>query len=225
MVRMLLVQSTLMSWTSNGFFRNVNILARLDTNTGSNRVPIYQPGTKNLPSALEGVRYSGFLTSLRLAVDITSIAEVSFPTIEPGMSDGEISALMAGISQSSPQKQLSLWLESSDSEAIRIAAVTLYNRRPYYSVDLLFYLTDAPAFDIASDAVLSLQIENAGFGLLQNQDQVTIIGSAVEEGENTAPSLNITVLGGGGSGPSPSNAVASITGDVVTTVSGEVITT
>lgn len=213
----------LMTWTSNGFFRNVNILARLDASTGSNRLPIYQPGTRNLASVMDGVRYSGFLTSLRLAVDISSIAEVDFPTIEPGMSDGEISALMAGISESSPQKQISIWLESSDSPPLRIAAVTLYNRRPYYSVDLLLYLTDAPAFDIASDVALSLQMENAGFGLLQNADQVTVVGSAVEEGENTAPSLNITVLGGGGS--SPSNVITTLSGDVITDLSGEVVTT
>jgi hypothetical protein len=69
-----------MAWSSNGFFRNVSIAQSLTLSSGSNVVQIYQPGTANPTSLADGVRYAGFITSLRLYVDISSIAEVQYPT-------------------------------------------------------------------------------------------------------------------------------------------------
>ncbi|NJL21653.1 MAG: hypothetical protein HC895_13850 [Leptolyngbyaceae cyanobacterium SM1_3_5] len=47
---------------------------------------------------------------------------------------------------------------------MRIASLWLYNRRPYYSIDLLLYFTDAAAFDVASDTALLLQWNQSGLG-------------------------------------------------------------
>lgn len=215
-----------MSWTSNGFFRNANILRLLTPASGNQLVDIYQPGTLNVASIVEGSRYSGFVTSLRLCVDISSVGEVDFPTFEPGMSDGEISALMAGLGAASPKKQLDILMRHSTQSPVKVASIQLFNRRPYYSIDLMLYLTDAPAFDVASDAVLSLQMVNVGFGLLSGTDTISVVGSAVEEAENTAPALNITVLGGGGGGggSTPTNVITDSEGTIITTNEGIPVT-
>ncbi len=213
-----------MSWTSNGFFRNVNILRQLSATSGSQVVPIYQPGTINPLSLSQGARYSGFITSLRVCVDITSIAAVEFPDVEPGMTDGEIQALFAGFSRTAPKKEMDLLLQNSGQPPVKIATMLLYNRRPYYTQDLLMYLTGSAAFDVGSDTVFSLRIVPSTFGLLGPNDRVNIYGSAVEEAENTAPALNITVIGGGGGNSVPPNAVPTTTGQPITTTTGQIVT-
>lgn len=189
-----------MSWASNGFFRNVNILHQLTSSTGANLVAIYQPGTLNPASLRDNVRYSAFITSLRITVDITSIPEILFPDIEPGMTQGEIQASWNALTRAAPRKQLGIYMGHSSQAPIKVAEVSLFNRRPYYTYDLLLYLTDATAFDVASDAEILLGVQNVGFGLLSGEDAVNVIGSAVEEAENTAPSLIINVRGGSSGG-------------------------
>jgi len=56
------------------------------------------------------------------------------------------------------------------------------------------YFTDAAAFDMASDTALVLQMEPIGYGLLEGQDSIVLHGSAVEEAENTAPSLHVNLF-------------------------------
>ncbi|NJL21654.1 MAG: hypothetical protein HC895_13855 [Leptolyngbyaceae cyanobacterium SM1_3_5] len=72
-----------MSWTSSGYFRNTNILSRLTADTGANPIEVYKPGTLSPQSIASGVRYSGFVTSLRLNADIRSISEFAYPFPEP----------------------------------------------------------------------------------------------------------------------------------------------
>ncbi|MBE9179116.1 hypothetical protein IQ268_11140 [Oculatella sp. LEGE 06141] len=215
-----------MSWTSNGFFRNVNILKRLDATATNQLIDLYQPGTLNTQSLKPDVRYSGFITSLRIAVDISSVSPVEFPAREPGMSDGELNTLLRQLDAGAPKKMMDLFLRSSDSEPLRIGSISLYNRRPYYNIDILYYLTDAAACDIASDAVLSVQVRGVGYGLLTGTDSVSIFGSSVEEAENTAPSLIVNVFGGGGSGGSTAtgNVVTDEAGQVITNNAGELVT-
>ncbi|MBD2090973.1 hypothetical protein H6F67_14045 [Microcoleus sp. FACHB-1515] len=182
-----------MSWQSNGFFRNTNILTRLNEASATNLIEVYQPGTLSPLSISANVRYSGFVTSLRLFADIQSIPTFDFPVFSDDQSDGERNASLRDAEAASAKKQLNLMLRRDGGDAIKIASLWLYNRRPYYSVDLLLYYTDAAAFDVAADTALLVQVESVGFGVLQDTDSVVIHGSAVEEGENTAPSLHINL--------------------------------
>jgi hypothetical protein len=216
-----------MAWTSNGFFRNVNLLKSFDSSSGSDLIDFYQPGTLNPNSLINDVRYSGFITTLRLQVYLDSIAEIVFPIPEVGQDEAEISAIMRGVEAAAPKKQIAFFLRSSDSESIKIGSINLVNRKPYYTVDLLIYFTDAAAFDVGSDVILSAQFVNAGFGLLDGTDRVSLHGSAVEEGENTAPSLNINIFGmGDGSGGSTGgNVVVTTGGEVITNNAGSIVET
>ena len=206
-----------MSWTSNGFFRNVNILKNFTEATGDQLIDFYQPGTLNSFSKMTDVRYSGFITSLRLQVAISSIAAVQFPVPEIGQSEAELNAVLAGIKVAAPKKRLVLSMRSSDSDAVIVGSLDLFNRLPYYTVDILVYFTDASSFDVASDCILSARIAGAGFGLLSGSDRVSLHGSVVEEGENTAPSLIVNIFGsGGGSGGSSGSVVTNDAGEPIT---------
>lgn len=219
-----------MSWTSNGFFRNINILKAVTPESGSSLIQIYKPGILNLSSVAAEQLYSGFITVLRAHIDISSLPEVAFPTKELGMSDTEWNALLTGLDAVSPKKILDISLSTSDNpDPTRIAAIAIYNRRPYYSINLLPYLTDATAFDVASDAMLTVSIRDIGFNLLEGTDRVVITGAAVEEAENTAPSLNVNVFvsgggGGGDNGGGTGDPVINSAGEVVVNHSGEVVT-
>lgn len=59
--------------------------------------------------------------------------------------------------------------------------MSLLNRLPYYTVNLLPYLTDNISFDTSNDCLIGAQITNAGYGLLEGSDRVTIYGSVREE--------------------------------------------
>lgn len=210
-----------MSWTSNGFFRNVNVLAEITPENQESPIDLYQPGTLNTGSLREGARYSGFITSLRLRIDIKSLPEIDLPVREIGATNQEYSERLRGVDLVSPKKRLHFFVRSSDRPAMKIASLSLFNRRPYYPLDVLTFLTDASTFDMASDAVLSAQTEDIGWGLLEDFDSLIFLGSAVEEAENTAPTMIVNVFGGGGSSGS---VITTSSGDVVTTNAGEPVT-
>ncbi|HEY9661436.1 MAG TPA: hypothetical protein V6C65_23515, partial [Allocoleopsis sp.] len=74
-----------------------------------------------------------------------------------------------------------LYLATSNQPQCHIATISLLNRRPYYHVNLMPYLSDNGVFNIANDAVLLASIQNVGHGLLQASDEVVIFGSVREE--------------------------------------------
>lgn len=212
-----------MSWTSNGFFRNTNILARLTAANAANPIEVYKPGTLSPRSIASGVRYSGFITSLRLNADIRSISEFDYPVPGEAQSEGEVSAAVRDAQTTSAKKQLNLLMRRDDADAVKIASLWLYNRRPYYSIDILLYFTDAAAFDVASDTALLLQMESIGFGVLDAQDSVVIHGSAVEEAENTAPSLNVNIFANQADILNTRQPVITGDGTPITNAQGEII--
>lgn len=212
-----------MSWTNNGFFRNTNILSRLTAATGTNPIEIYKPGTLSPLSIASGVRYSGFITSLRLNIDIRSIAEFKYPVPGAEQSEEQVAAAVRDAQSTSAKKQINLLMRRDGADAVRIASVWIYNRRPYYSIDILLYFTDAAAFDVASDTALLVQMESIGFGVLEAQDSIVIHGSAVEEAENTAPSLNVNVFANQADVLNYRQPVIAGDGSPITNTQGEII--
>jgi hypothetical protein len=63
--------------SSRGIFRNVNILHEFNACTGTSIVEVYQPGWLNAEDVVSNAKYSGFITSLRLTIDISSINPMS----------------------------------------------------------------------------------------------------------------------------------------------------
>jgi len=187
---------------SSSISRNANILFTLDHTTTTRAIKLYQPGQVNPNDVFSSLRYSGFITALRMVVDITSIQPVDFPTPPVGATDEEVQSLALQLSATNPTKTLSIYLHNTYSGPVKVADISLFNRRPYYLNNLMPYLTDTDTFDVASDTVLSVQMRDTGNGLLSGSDRIVFIGSAVEETAVKVPAINLYVTGGSSTTPS-----------------------
>ncbi|MCL6755400.1 hypothetical protein KBT16_32235, partial [Nostoc sp. CCCryo 231-06] len=75
-----------------GIFRNVNILHELNAGSGTEIIELYQPGWLNSLDVVSNAKYSGFMTSLRLTVDISSINELEAISSDILASDETVAA-------------------------------------------------------------------------------------------------------------------------------------
>jgi hypothetical protein len=152
-------------------FRNVNILREINAGNTTEIVDFYQPGWLSPYDIQNGFKYSGFITSLRLTIDITSISPLIVIPVDSLASDSEISSATEETFTGNPKKCLTLYMRTNDTPLIKITEIFLFNQRPYYYVDLLPYLTSNGTFDIAPDAVLSYQMKDVGYGLLSSEEE------------------------------------------------------
>lgn len=173
---------------SEGVFRNVNIVTELNADNTTQALDIYTPGSINPYDIVSGVKYSGFITSLRLTVDISSVPELELPLDDPLDIEVDREAKEKEVIYNTPRKCISLYLRNSSSKSVLVGEILLFNRRPHYFVNLLKYFSDARTFDIASDTVITVQMKEIGYGLLQGNDRIAIIGSSVEEAPYLEPS-------------------------------------
>lgn len=162
-------------------FRNVNILAEINADNTTEAIDIYTPGILNPYDLVAGVKYSGFITSLRLIIDIKSVTEFILPEADPLDSDEKQRIEIQEALLDTPRKCICLYMRNASTKPILLAEIWLVNRNPYYFIKLMKYLTDANTADIAPDTVITVQMKNIGYGLLQDTDRVSIIGTAVEE--------------------------------------------
>jgi hypothetical protein len=142
---------------------------------------IYQPSAISPYDRVQTLRFYGFVTSLRLRCDINSISEADMPNLDADASRTERLVALRDMEWKSPRKQISFFLKTSRVDWQPLFDVSLLNRLPYYQVNLLPYFTDNISFDTSNDCLIGAQITNAGYGLLQETDRVTIYGSVREE--------------------------------------------
>lgn len=171
---------------NKGIFRNINILKEFNAGSTTEIVDIYQPGWLNPYDIIAGAKYSGFVTSLRLTIDIKSIAEITTIATDILADDSTISSANLETFNGNPKKCLTFYIRTADTPMIKVADIYLFNQRPYYYVDLINYFTSAGTFDIAPDTIISAGLTDVGNGLLFGDDRILLLGSSVEE----APSLD-----------------------------------
>lgn len=165
-------------------FRNVNILAEVNANSSHEIVNIYQPGLVNAGSGTgshTGVPFSGFITSLRLTVNIVSLNELIIPPSTFTQPASITETMERELILTSPKKCLSLFLKKPDILPILIGDIYLFNRRPYYFIGLLKYFSDALTFDVAPNTTIGIQQKDVGNGFLAGNDKLIIIGAGIEE--------------------------------------------
>ncbi|WP_019501646.1 hypothetical protein [Pseudanabaena sp. PCC 6802] len=160
--------------------RNVQILQPMPINS-SDIVTIYRPGVVSPQDRVATARFYGFITSLRLLVDIKSLPESQIPDLDVATSRADRLMKLRDVEWRSERKELQLLLKTSATGWVKIASVSLLNRVPFYHMDIMPFLTNGVAFELANNAVLGARIINAGYGLLQNGDEVVLYGSAKEE--------------------------------------------
>jgi hypothetical protein len=162
------------------YSRTQQILSAFDADDSSMRI-IYQPSAISPYDRVQTLRFYGFITSLRMKVDITSIHEADMPNLESDTSRLERLTALRNMEWKSPRKQITFFLRTATVSWQPIFDVSLLNRLPYYHVNLLPYLTDNISFDTSNDCLIGAQITNAGYGLLEGADRVTLFGSVREE--------------------------------------------
>jgi hypothetical protein len=164
-----------------GIFRNINIIKELNAASSDQILELYQPGWLNSLDVVNNAKYSGFLTSLRLTIDISSINELETIPSDVLASDATISANSKETFQSNQKKCVSFYMRSFDTPLIKVVDIYLFNQRPFYYVDVLPYFTSSTTLDIAPDTQICVQVREVGNGLLQNDDRVLILGTGIEE--------------------------------------------
>lgn len=161
-------------------FKNINILNQITANNGNETISIYTPSI-GYDSAGNPVEYSGFVTSLRLMVDIKSIDELVLPERQVTDTEEQRYLRERDVILESPRKGVEILLKLQDEEPIVVSQILLFNRYPYYWVELIRYLSSSNTFDCAPGTSILLRMTDEGYGLLEQQDKVTVIGSVVEE--------------------------------------------
>ena len=169
-----------MSELQQTFSRTQQILGVFAEGNNSLQI-IYQPSAITPFDRVQTLRFYGFITSLRMKVDINSLLEADIPNLDADTSRTERLTALRNMEWNAPRKQISFFMRTSRVDWQPIFDVSLLNRLPYYQVNLLPYLTDNISFDTGNDFMLGAQIADVGYGTLQASDRVIIFGSVREE--------------------------------------------
>lgn len=163
------------------YSRTQQILTAFTEGDGTGFRTIYSPSAISPYDRVQTLRFYGFITSLRMKVDINSIAESVLPNLEADASRTERLTALRDMEWRSARKQISFYLKTARVDWQQIFDISLLNRLPYYQVNLLPYLTDNISFDTSNDCQIGARITDAGYGLLGSADRITIYGSVREE--------------------------------------------
>jgi hypothetical protein len=163
------------------YSRSATILRRFTSNSLNQVNVLYEPGFTSPWDLLPTTRYCGFITDLRMMVRIQSIDEQQLPELEVTATRTERITAVRDMEWGGKRKELALFIETSAMPPCQIASIALLNRVPYYHVNLMPYFTDNGIINVAADARILASIKDAGYGLLQGTDEVTIFGSVKEE--------------------------------------------
>ncbi len=182
--------------SSRGIFRNVNILHEFNVGTSTTAIEVYQPGWLNSLDVVNNAKYSGFITSLRLTIDITSINSMSIVESDILDNNDTVASNNKQTFNYNAKKCLSFYMKTANTPLIKIADAYLFNQQPYYYLDLINYFTSAGTFDVAPDATIACQVVDVGYGLLQGNDRVMLLGCAVEESpySEVAPITEVPII-------------------------------
>lgn len=176
---------------NKGIFRNVNILREFNASSTTEIIDIYQPGWLNPYDIISTAKYSGFITSLRLTIDISSIPILTTVQTDVLADDTTINDAATETFNGNSKKCLTFYIRTNDTPNIKVADIYLFNQRPYYYLDLINYFTSAGTFDVAPDTIISCGMTDVGHGLLTGIDRILLLGTVVEEAPSTDNYLEV----------------------------------
>ncbi|NJM57872.1 MAG: hypothetical protein HC857_11175 [Synechococcales cyanobacterium RU_4_20] len=158
--------------------RAFSILTKLPSQTTSTSI-LY---TANPFSDDEGnqAEVSGSLESLRIRVAIKSLVEVPLPTGLDEQGQLEAVSTLRDYQWTSQRLELDLLRRKTGSQQV-IASVALMARTPFYTIDLMPFFTSQPVARIAPNDWIGVKMKDAGYGLINEIDEVVIFGEGLEE--------------------------------------------
>lgn len=169
------------------YTRSQQILTQVTPDNQTSVITLYQPGLVTPWDRTSSLRYYGFISDLRVNIDISSLPETQIPQLDLGASRTERLTAVKQMEWGSPRYELDMLMKKSNTGWLPVASLSLLNRRPYYLINVLNYLTDQVAFQVANDAVLGIRVRDVGHGLMNGDDRLTFFG-AVKEEVSTIPS-------------------------------------
>lgn len=160
--------------------RSTNILTAFYSSTANALVPLYSPGIVSPSDRTLPARYSGRITSLRAKVAISSIPRTEIPAYDATTTRGERIAALRELEWRSPRKQLDIFMSGTYQGWQPIASISLLNRFPFYTLDLLPLLGGDRTFLVGAESQLAARITATDYGLLLGADTVSIWGTVEE---------------------------------------------
>ncbi|MCT7964650.1 hypothetical protein NG791_28645 [Laspinema sp. D1] len=134
----------------------------------------------------------GYVVDFQVYADLPSLLEVAIPDSQPLDSEVTQAEQFYNLYKFYPFKKLGIYSSSEEGIFYRHFGVYLFNRRPYYYVDLLPSLTKAASLQVGLDGLTKNPIswfirieeespEAMNTGGLAAQDKVSVLISANEE--------------------------------------------
>lgn len=139
------------------------------------------------PGAMSGVDLSGYIIDFSVEADITSVAELTPPVASALATRAEQAQAYYEIAKLNPSKRFVIYFEYPDNPGVKIrrAIALLWNRRPYFTLDLI------PRFTRRNSLLVGVGVkiwgrfeddaETAWNGELQGTDTAVVTVGASEE--------------------------------------------
>ncbi|MEG5159583.1 hypothetical protein QUB37_03920 [Microcoleus sp. AT3-A2] len=133
---------------------------------------IYKPATG----------FSGFITTLRLTVNIKSIDAAEFPYIPDDTPPDVLQQILDDVATNTQFREIILYQKKGTGDWIERAPIRLFNKEPYYDVNLMRFFSDSNTIDVAEDLSLGIQVKLGN--ALTSVDTILVWGSVVAEKKN-----------------------------------------
>ena len=144
-------------------------------------------GTQIVP-LIEADDFGYYLQSLRLKIACPSLAVADIPNMEPELTRAERIKIIRDLEWLSPRRELEILQRvGTTGEYFALGRISCLNRPPFYSINLLQFLTDNADYPIGSGTTLAFRAKNAGHGLLAGADELIVYGGGVKESVQAEP--------------------------------------
>ncbi|MCC5641317.1 hypothetical protein LC593_37095 [Nostoc sp. CHAB 5844] len=158
------------------------IVLRLDSTSNSDIYPIFSDVDFSIDNG-SVLSENIFIKNLKAYVKIDSLPEANLPDIT--LEDSNTQALYKTLNTewTSARKQLDLLVSEDSINWYPVGSISLLNPAgyPYRVYNIMDLYTQNLAIELGKNGRLGVQLKDAGWGLLQPGDTVTIHGSYVKE--------------------------------------------
>jgi hypothetical protein len=163
------------------------ITVDLNSATGNNIVTIYQNSGVTIGDELipgyTVISLNCFLKNLKAFAKIQSLEESPLPDFDVEDSATDKLYKTLDVEWKSPRKQLSLYIASGNQDWSQVGSISLLNPYgyPFRVYNLMDLYTDNLALELGDNSRIGIGVDEVSYGLLAEEDLVTIHGSYVEE--------------------------------------------
>jgi hypothetical protein len=132
------------------------------------------------------ISFNAFIKNLRAFASVESLPESSLPSFLPTDTSTDKTVKVLDIEWGSARKQLNLYIATNTgitTDWHQVGSLSMLNPYgyPFRVYNLMDMFTDNLAIELGENSKIGVQVQDVGYGLLVEQDNVTIHGSYTEE--------------------------------------------